>query len=249
MRDWKNRFAPLFTCLMVLALALLPLRLSLLRDESLTGTVHAEELAADSNFPARPPELPMRLQLLARQLEGAPDAVTIISQTLEGEALNRAARQAGGELEELVRAGVLPGEVTAYGGTLSGRRVYLRDQTDLSSAGFLELNACNGRTGEHLNLCLDGETGRLVALEMDIRLVSKSGLNPAALGETLLDRLGLAYTRIPNDFASAAGFRLSDSRTLYWVIRDWNTLRLTPQVDWEAATVSTPANSGAAASK
>lgn len=238
MRDWKNWFAPLFTCLMVLALALLPLRLSLLRDESLTGTVHAEELAADSNFPARPPELPMRLQLLARQLEGAPDAVTIISQTLEGKALSRAARQAGGELEELVRAGVLPEEITTYGGSLSGRRVYLRDQTDLSSTGFLELNAFSRLTGEHLDLCLDAETGRLVALEMDMRSTSKFDLDPAVLGEALLDRLGLAYTRIPNDFASAAGFRLSDSRTLYWVLRNWSTLRFAPQVDWEISALS-----------
>ena len=64
MRNWKNWLAPILTCLTVAALALVPLRLSILRDGELTGAVHTEMLAEDSNFPAKPPELPRRLQLL-----------------------------------------------------------------------------------------------------------------------------------------------------------------------------------------
>ena len=82
MRNWKNWLAPIFTCLTVVALALLPLRLSMLQDKTLTGTVHTEPLAEDSNFPAKPPELLRRLQLLAQQREFA-ETLTIIGQELE----------------------------------------------------------------------------------------------------------------------------------------------------------------------
>lgn len=55
MRNWKNWLFPILTALTVTALALLPLRLSTLEDSRLTGTVHAEDLSEDSNFPFKPP--------------------------------------------------------------------------------------------------------------------------------------------------------------------------------------------------
>ena len=51
MRNWKNWLFPILTALTVAALALLPLRLSVLEDRELTGTVHAEALTAENNFP------------------------------------------------------------------------------------------------------------------------------------------------------------------------------------------------------
>ena len=54
MRNWKNWLFPILTALTVTALALLPLRLSTLEDGKLTGTVHAEDLSEDSNFPFKP---------------------------------------------------------------------------------------------------------------------------------------------------------------------------------------------------
>ena len=74
--------ALVLTLLTVLALALLPPRLSALGDGALLGGVHSEELGEDSNFPARPPDLPGRIELLATQ-QTAPERLTIAEQVLE----------------------------------------------------------------------------------------------------------------------------------------------------------------------
>ena len=84
MSNWKNWLFPILTGLTVTALALLPLRLSTLEDGELTGTVHAEPLKADNNFPSKPPELPGRLWLLA-QYHSIPDFLTIVGQEPERE--------------------------------------------------------------------------------------------------------------------------------------------------------------------
>ena len=78
MRNWKNWLFPLLTALTVTALALLPLHLSTLEDGRLTGTVHTEPLAADNNFPARPPDLPGRIWLLL-QLAEMPENLTVMN--------------------------------------------------------------------------------------------------------------------------------------------------------------------------
>ena len=157
MRNWKNWLAPILTGLTVVALALLPLRLSALQDERLTGTVHTEPLAEDSNFPAKPPELPRRLQLLAQQRELA-DTLTIIGQEVEGSALAENIRLARGELANLAEAGVLPREIDPDIAELFASKLYLRDQTDLSAAGFVELSGYDKASGEYRSLVLDAET-------------------------------------------------------------------------------------------
>ena len=127
MRNWKNWLAPILTGLTVVALALLPLRLSTLQDERLTGTVHTEPLAEDSNFPAKPPELPRRLLLLAQQRELA-DTLTIIGQELEGAALTESTELGRRELADLVVSGVLPKYLDPDNAELFAGKVYLRDQ-------------------------------------------------------------------------------------------------------------------------
>ena len=192
MRNWKNWLAPVFTCLTVVALALAPLQLSILRDQGLTGTVHTEALAEDSNFPARSPALPRRLQLLAQQRELA-DSLTIIGQNLEGSALAENIRLARGELANLAEAGVLPQEIDPDIAELFASKLYLRDQTDLSAAGFVELSGYDKASGEYRSLVLDAETGLLVSLEVDSAWIRKEPLAASEVGAAFLDRLSVEY--------------------------------------------------------
>ena len=107
MRNWKNWLFPILTALTVAALALLPLRLSTLEDRELTGTVHAEALTADNNFPSKPPELPGRVWLLA-QYQSVPTFLTIVGQEPEEEKLAELSAQARTDLQRLVALEVLP---------------------------------------------------------------------------------------------------------------------------------------------
>lgn len=239
MRNWKNWLAPILTCLTVLTMALLPSRLSALRDRELTGAVHAEELAEDSNFPAKSPELPRRLQLLA-QHEELPDSLTFIGRELEGEALAEAAGQARAELASLAEAGVLPEELVAnHDITLFGSLIYLRDQADLSSAAFINLGGYDNHSGEYRSLVLDRETGLLVWLELDSAWIKKTPLNPADIGAAFLDRLGLAYQPgSTSDAGDYAAFLLPDTPVVYSVNRYRYTLHIRPRLDWKALDAS-----------
>ena len=232
MRNWKNWLAPILTGLTVAALALLPLRLSTLRDQQLTGTVHTEALAEDSNFPAKPPELIRRLQLLAQQRELA-DRLTIIGQELEGRALTENVELARGELAALVEAGVLPDALDSVNVQLFGSKLYLRDQADLSSAGFVNLGGYDKASGEYRSLVLDAETGLLVDLELDCAWILKEPLDAAEAGAAFLDRLGVAYQLVDNSPLWAC-FRLQEAPVLYYVTVGRTTLRIGPWLDWEA---------------
>lgn len=236
MRNWKNWLAPILTCLTVVALALLPLRLSILRDGELTGTVHTEALAEDSNFPAKPPELVRRLQLLAQQREQA-DSITIIGQELEGQALTENAELARGELAALVAAGVLPDALDSDNAQLFGSKLYLRDQTDLSSAGFVNLGGYDKASGEYRSLVLDAETGLLVDLELDCAWILKEPLDAAEAGAAFLDRLGAAYQLVDNSPLWAC-FRLQGAPVLYYATIGRTTLRIGPWLDWESPELS-----------
>ncbi|EOS64230.1 hypothetical protein [Oscillibacter sp. 1-3] len=236
MRNWKNWLAPILTGLTVVALALLPLRLSTLQDERLTGTVHTEPLAEDSNFPAKPPELPRRLLLLAQQRELA-DTLTIIGQELEGAALTESTELGRGELADLVVSGVLPKYLDPDNAELFAGKVYLRDQTDLSSAGFIRLDGYDRDSGEYRSLVIDAETGLLVEVELDSIWILKDTPDPAALGAAFLDRLGLEYQTFSHDPLLAC-FRLQDGPVLYYATISRTTLHIGPWLDWEALELS-----------
>lgn len=236
MRNWKNWLAPILTGLTVVALALLPLRLSVLRDGELTGRIHTEELAEDSNFPARPPELPRRLQLLAQRRELA-DRLTVIGQELEGRALAENAELARGELAALVEAGVLPEALNSDDVQLFGSKLYLRDQTDLSSAGFVNLGGYDKASGEYRSLVLDAETGLLVDLELDCAWILKDPPDAAEAGAAFLDRLGVEYQLVDSS-ALWACFRLQGAPVLYYAAIDHSILRIGPWLDWESPELS-----------
>lgn len=247
MRNWKNWLAPIFTCLTVAALALVPLRLSTLRDGELTGTVHTEALAEDSNFPAKPPELIRRLQLLAQQRELA-DSLTIIGRELEGSALAENVELVRGELAALVEAGTLPGALDPDNAQLFGSKLYLRDQTDLSSAGFVNLGGYDKSSGEYRSLVLDAETGLLVDLELDCAWLLKEPLDAAEAGAAFLDRLGVAYQLTDHEdhdgISYWACFRLQGAPVLYYATAGRTTLRIGPWLDWEAPELSQGAAAG-----
>lgn len=238
MRNWKNWLAPILTGMTVAALALLPLRLSILKDGELTGAVHTEMLAEDSNFPAKPPELGRRLQLLAQQRELA-DSLTIIDQVLEGRSLTENTELVREELADLIKAGGLPAEIDVGSATLFGSKLYLRDQADLSSAGFVNLGGYDKASGEYRSLVLDAETGLLVDLEVDSVWIRKEPLDAAEIGAAFLDRLGVNYQLVREDPASLwACFRLSGTPVLYYATIGRTTLNIGPWLDWEALDLS-----------
>ncbi len=234
MRDWKNWLFPLLTCLIALGLALLPLRLSLREDSRLTGVVHCEELQEDSNFPAKVPDLPGRIRLLA-QMRSVPDALTIMDQYLEAAALEEAAAQVRKELQRLSDAGILPEMLAESIDEFSGSRVYLRNQSDLSSASFLNMNAFNVDLGAYFQLVLDGETGQMLSLELNGWNMGKfSNANSLEIGRLFLDGLGLTYTEKTYEKGIISVFSLPEIQAQYFVQSFfYDGLFITPQVDWE----------------
>lgn len=234
MRNWKNWLFPLLTCLIALGLALLPLRLSIREDSRLTGVVHSEELREDSNFPAKVPELPGRIRLLA-QSQSIPDALTIMDKTLENAALEEAAAQSIRELQRLTDAGILPEKLTGSLDEFSGSRLYLRNQSDLSSASFLNINAYNVDSGAYFWLVLDGETGKLLSLELNGWAMGKfSEANSLEIGRLFLDGLGLTYTEKIYEKGIISVFSLPEIQAQYFVQTFfYDGLSITPQVDWE----------------
>ena len=198
MRNWKNWLFPILTALTVTALALLPLRLSTLEDNKLTGTVHAEDLSEDSNFPFKPPDLPGRLWLLV-QWQEMPENITIMSHELEGAERDRAMAQLREDLAELgsllsPAARTLLSEID--GDFWEWSRHYLRDQTDLSSASFITASTHDKNQEAYLSATVDGESGQIVGLtfsNVNIEGIPCS-VSSLELGKAILDRLGLYYT-------------------------------------------------------
>lgn len=231
MRDWKNWLLPLLTCLVVVCLAVLPLRLSILRDQGFTSAVHTEDLGEHSNFPAKPPELPGRLWLLA-QLNSFPDTLTIVDQAIEDEELEKLRPEILTELEALEAAGILPEGLGERLGEFTGARIYLRDQIDLSSAAFWQLSAMDAETEEYLSVYLDRETGRTAALNFwSYRLRKVAKLSPAEAGMALLDRLEADYEVSREESGEITVLRLTESRVLYTILDLGTYLRIIPDVD------------------
>ena len=235
MRGWKNWLFPVLTLLTVAALALLPLRLSALEDGELTGTVHAEGLSEDTNFPFKPPDLPGRIWLLV-QLNELPEGLTIMSQELEGEDRDREMerlREALADLGSLLFPET-PGLLAEIDGdSWDWTRYYLRDQTDLSSASFIEATTYDKARHITLSAVLDGESGQILHLVFHCVDGIPCGVSPQELGEAILNRLGLVYTP-EESFSASAYFRLPDCESLFWITSDWNELDFNFTLDWEA---------------
>ena len=234
MRNWKNWLFPILTALTVVALALLPLRLSTLEDGELTGTVHAEPLTADNNFPSKPPELPGRVWLLA-QYQSVPNFLTIVGQEPEAKKREELAVQARRELERLAELGILPEKSNTYDAEFYTGLLYLRDQRDLSSAAFATLDTYDKETGETLSLFLDGESGQILALELHSELLWDFDISAEDTGKAFFGALGLEYAPAGNVQGDTAVFRLLDSGAVYWVHRYRDYLGITLEVDWDAA--------------
>lgn len=232
MRNWKNWLFPILTALTVAALALLPLRLSILEDGELTGTVHAEPLTADNNFPSRPPELPGRIRLLA-QYCSVPELLTIVAQEPEAKKREELSAQTRRELERLAELGILPEKSNIYETEFYAGLLYLRDQRDLSSAAFATLDAYDKETGETLSLYLDGESGQILALQFYSELLWDFDVSAEDIGEDFLGALGLEYASAGNE--DVAVFRPADSDAVYWVHRYKDYLGMILEVDWETA--------------
>ncbi|WP_297871758.1 hypothetical protein [uncultured Oscillibacter sp.] len=231
-RNWKNGLLPLLTCLTVAGLTLLPLRLSALEDRRLTGVVHSEELGEDSSFPARTPDLPGRLWLLA-QRNSLPEHLTIVEQILEGEELDRTAALALAGLRELEESGVLPEGLTGDIEGFSGSRMFLRDQSDLSSASFVEMSTYVQKTADYLQLCLDGESGRILSLEVYSILLAKNLTDAETVGQTFLDGLGCAC-EFWESYGGEAVFRVLGTSVLYMFRQFGENLGIYPYVDLNA---------------
>ncbi len=232
MRNWKNWLLPILTLLTVAALALLPLRLSTLEDSELAGAVHTEPLAADNNFPSRPPELPGRVWLLA-QWQEMPENLTIMSQELESADRSRETQRLWKALAELLS----PEAAALFAGTAADSwdwtRYYLRDQADLASASFTVTYAYDKSQRTFLSATLDGESGQILRLDFHSTDGVLCGTSPLELGKAILDRMELEYT--PEDvIGNTAYFRLPDCKSLFWIIKDWNELDFNFSLDWSA---------------
>lgn len=81
--DRTLRPLPFLACLAVLEAALLPPRVSLLRDRSLAGAVHSEDPTLDNGLPPRPTALSQRISLLYQMTQSGSDTVTAALQSLE----------------------------------------------------------------------------------------------------------------------------------------------------------------------
>lgn len=245
MRNWKNWLFPILTALTVAALALLPLRLSTLEDGQLVGTVHAEPLTADNNFPARPPDLPGRIWLLVQWRE-TPENITIMSQELEGGDRDREMlrlREALAELGNLLSPGAAALLAEADGNSWDWSRYFLRDQTDLSSASFIQASTYDKKRGASLSATMDGESGQILYLVFHSVGGIPSNASPQELGEAILDNLGLEYAP-EESHDTFAYFRLPDCKSLFWLTKDWNELDFNFTLDWDAVDGETAARYG-----
>ena len=234
MRRWRNALLPLLTVLTVLCLSLLPSRLSEARDRGLLGTVHAEELGEDSNFPYRPPSLSGRIWLAA-QGNDLPDTLAEVHQELVGTELDRAGAAALAEVRALEDLGILPEGLPEEEAVVYGTWGYLRDPADLASASFLEMQLVWEERGEYLSLLLDGETEKTLTLDYVSLANRKRSLDMESLGRAFLERLELDSSWEELDMSKQyAAFRLPESHTVYSFFMDGITLRVVPQVDWSS---------------
>lgn len=210
-------------------LALLPPRLSLLGDE--TGVVHTEALGENSNFPIKPPDLPGRVWLLV-QWQQSSGSVTIVEQSVEETAAREEAeRQVRAALAELTEVGVLPAGQPDFEEGFTVSRLYLRDQTDLSSAGFLLVESRNQKEYA-LSMALDLETGQALTFRLAGPRVFMEDLSPQEMGRRFLDRLGLESSPLGTSDPYGYAFHLPDCRSVLTATVFQRLLKFGLEMDW-----------------
>lgn len=212
------------------------------------GTVHGEDLASDSNFPSKPPDLRGRLLLLV-QSWFLPEQVALTTQILEEDSpeLERAMHQAEQELKNLTRDGILPeglkellSDFQSF--DFSVNKLYVRNPENLFSASFLSLYCWDKATGASLNMTLDGETGYALSIELEMLYEDKTNYfisffdeyTSLEIGRKFLDRLGLESGKLEqyNDYVI---FFLTDYPIHYVSTLDLKsrTLLIRPELDWD----------------
>lgn len=239
MRNWKNWLFPILTALTVMALALLPLRLSVMRDGTLTGTVHAEPLSEDSNFPFKPPELPGRIWLLVQWRE-MPEHLTVMAQELEGAERDREFQRlqdALSGLKDILPPGLAEQLINIGGESWDCNRYYLRDQTDLSSTSFSEIGTYDKRSSLAFSAILNTESGLLTGLQVSGARDIQFDASPSEMGRALLDHMGLNY-EAADAFDSevtygSVYFRLPESKSQFYVVQYERGFLFGFQLDWE----------------
>lgn len=224
MKKWKNRLLPIFTCLVVLGAALLPQRLSELRDHTLMGTVHTEKLT-DNWLLARPLSLAERIELLALWAD-EPERFTVVTQELSvkmtPEEILALQTQVWKELKSLADAGIFPDEMLQEEfSDLSGKRTSVRLSDDLRSTTFLRLNRLDKRSGMHLSIFMDADTGHTVAMQAFFPTSVRLSATASDIGKAFLDRLDLE-NQIQTSCTNQAVLLLPETNTLYAVDLDYS---------------------------
>lgn len=214
------------------------------------GTVHGEDLASDSNFPSKPPDLPGRLLLLV-QSWFLPEQIVLTTQILEkgSPELERAVHQTEQELKNLTRDGILPegleellSDFQSFDFSLD--KFYVRNPENLFIASFLSLHCWDETTGASLHMTLDGETG--YALSIELEMLDENKLNyfvsffkehtSVETGRKFLDRLGLESGKLEQYGDQSVIFFLADYPIHYVSTLDLksHTLLIRPELDWDA---------------
>ena len=110
-------------------------------------------------------------------------------------------------------------------------KLFLREQSDLSSASFLIMGTYSADDEAAFSLTLDAESGKTLALRLYHHAVRKYANSPEKIGGAFLDRLGLEWELLDSTGATAS-FRMPGSGVVYLVLLSRNGLEILPQPDW-----------------
>lgn len=217
MRKLKNWLLPLCTCLAALALALLPQRLSQMRDRSELSTVHTETLESDNNLPMQSLALEERVVLLSRWFANPDFLASVVQELYEPLDLTKAEERTIDALEELLEDNFLLSELVPD--TLPNfyaHRLYLRGEESLSSATFLVIDSYDKEKDLTISAALDEETGKILRLMIYYPKLEALLPSAAEIGEIFLDYLEISY--LPTDsYAFEANFLLPGYDVVYMV--------------------------------
>lgn len=241
MKKLRNWLLPLCTCLAVLAAALLPPRLSQLRDQQELHTVHTEALTADNNLPTQALTPEERITLVSWWSD-APDTLAFVSQELyQPEDLNQLEEDLSTELQNLAESGILPSALASEAPpVLYGTRLFLRETGNLAGARFLNVSTYVEEENFTTWMMLDEESGKVLWLELDYPELVKNVLSSAEdIGTAFLDRLGVAYLLVYSHPYGAV-FQLAGCDVLYVVSIYRDHLSICPQSNWGTISDSKP---------
>lgn len=224
MKKCKNWLLPIFTCLVVLCAALLPQRLSELRDRALLGAVHTEELT-DNRLPARPLSLAERIELLSLwsiEQENFTVVTQELSPKMTPEEMPALQTQVWEELKSLVEAGVLSEEMLPEDlSRLSGERTSVRLSEDLQGATVLQLGVVDKWKGPDLSIILDADTGHAIALQVFSPISEPLAATATDIGKAFMDRLGIE-NQVQTPGADHAVILLPETKVLYDIDLDYS---------------------------